>query len=107
MKVYKRISGIFCFCLCICKVDAQTSLKLWYDKPAAVWTEALPLGNGRIGVMDFGGIQEALFQLNEGTLWSGSRAEPSAYWAGRYLLSIGIPGIAYAYKVRFGFRKAP
>ncbi len=69
--MYKRISGIFCVCLCIWKVDAQTSLKLWYDKPAAVWTEALPLGNGRIGVMDFGGIQEALFQLNEGTLWSG------------------------------------
>jgi len=69
--VYKKISGIFCFCLCFWKADAQTPLKLWYDKPAAVWTEALPLGNGRIGVMDFGGIQEALFQLNEGTLWSG------------------------------------
>ena len=45
--------------------------KLWYNKPAAVWTEALPIGNGRIGGMIFGGVKEELIQLNESTLWSG------------------------------------
>jgi alpha-L-fucosidase 2 len=46
-------------------------MKLWYDKPAAVWTEALPLGNGHIGAMVFGRVEEELIQLNESTLWSG------------------------------------
>ncbi|CAM4243882.1 alpha-L-fucosidase 2 [Pedobacter westerhofensis] len=50
----------------------QTSpLKLWYNKPAAVWVEALPLGNGRIGAIIFGRPDEELLQLNESSLWSG------------------------------------
>lgn len=44
---------------------------LTYSKAAQVWTEALPLGNGRIGAMHFGGIETDRFQLNEDTLWSG------------------------------------
>lgn len=50
---------------------AQNDLKLWYNKPAELWTEALPLGNGRIGAMVFGKVDEELIQLNESTLWSG------------------------------------
>lgn len=51
---------------------AQTqNLTLWYDKPAKVWTEALPLGNGRFGAMVFGNVAHGLIQLNEATLWSG------------------------------------
>lgn len=50
---------------------AQNDLKLWYNKPADVWTEALPVGNGRIGAMVFGKVYEELIQLNESTLWSG------------------------------------
>ncbi|HMO62580.1 MAG TPA: glycoside hydrolase family 95 protein [Ferruginibacter sp.] len=50
---------------------AQQDLKLWYNKPARVWTEALPVGNGRLGAMLFGGVEEELLQLNEATLWSG------------------------------------
>jgi len=49
----------------------QSDLKLWYDKPASVWEEALPLGNGRIGAMVFGNPLNEIFQLNENTLWSG------------------------------------
>ncbi len=49
----------------------QNGLRLWYNKPAAVWTEALPIGNGRLGAMIFGGVEEELIQLNEATLWSG------------------------------------
>ena len=47
------------------------ALTLHYDKPAAVWTEALPIGNGRLGAMVFGKPDEELLQLNEATLWSG------------------------------------
>jgi alpha-L-fucosidase 2 len=51
--------------------SAQEKLKLWYKQPAAVWTEALPVGNGRLGAMIFGRAEEELIQLNESTLWSG------------------------------------
>lgn len=50
---------------------AQDNLKLWYEKPATQWVEAMPVGNGFIGGMVFGGIENELIQLNEGTLWSG------------------------------------
>ena len=49
----------------------QSPLKLWYNKPATTWTEALPIGNGRLGAMVFGNVEEELIQLNEATLWSG------------------------------------
>lgn len=55
-------------------VRAQQSLnklKLWYKEPAVEWSQALPLGNGRLGAMIFGGTSEELVQLNEATLWSG------------------------------------
>ena len=80
---------------------AQSSLKLWYKQPAPVWTEALPIGNGRLGAMVFGGAnqspnngnqtdpaknkdvqdgkltraQDEHLQLNEDTIWQGSRAD--------------------------------
>ena len=44
---------------------------LWYKQPAKVWEEALPLGNGRIGAMVFGGVADERIQLNENTLWDG------------------------------------
>ena len=50
---------------------AQNDQKLWYKQPAAAWTEALPVGNGRLGAMIFGNVSEELIQLNESTLWSG------------------------------------
>jgi alpha-L-fucosidase 2 len=49
---------------------------LWYDKPAAKWTEALPVGNGRLGAMVFGGISQERLQLNEGTVWAGGPYDP-------------------------------
>ncbi len=51
--------------------NSQSALKLWYQQPAKVWTEALPLGNGRLGAMVFGNESEEIIQLNESTLWSG------------------------------------
>lgn len=50
---------------------ALPSLSLWYDKPAANWNEALPVGNGRLGAMVFGGVAEERLQLNDDTLWAG------------------------------------
>ncbi|MBS3775367.1 MAG: glycoside hydrolase family 95 protein [Bacteroidales bacterium] len=44
---------------------------LWYNQPAAEWTEALPLGNGRLGAMVYGTIQQERIQLNEESLWAG------------------------------------
>ena len=49
----------------------ESDLKLWYDKPAKVWNEALPIGNGRLGAMVFGGPANEKIQLNEETFWSG------------------------------------
>ncbi len=47
-------------------------LTLWYDKPAGQWLEALPVGNGRLGGMVFGGVGTERLQLNEVSVWSGS-----------------------------------
>ena len=46
-------------------------LKLWYDEPAQKWTEALPVGNGRLGLMVYGTVQTERLQLNEDTVWAG------------------------------------
>ncbi len=46
-------------------------MKLQYNQPAGRWTEALPVGNGRLGAMIFGGVETERLQLNEDTLWSG------------------------------------
>jgi alpha-L-fucosidase 2 len=50
---------------------------LWYEQPAAKWEEALPVGNGRLGAMIFGGVASDRLQLNEITVWSGA-LEPGA-----------------------------
>lgn len=50
--------------------------RLWYTRPASVWTEALPVGNGRLGAMVFGGVATERIQLNEDTLWSGGPYDP-------------------------------
>ena len=47
------------------------SYKLWYNKPASNWNEALPIGNGRLGAMLFGGVEQDRLQLNEETIWTG------------------------------------
>src|SRR5690606_2138667 len=48
-----------------------SQLKLWYDKPAEKWVEALPIGNGRLGAMVYGDPREEVIQLNENTVWAG------------------------------------
>ena len=52
-------------------LGADAPLRLWYEKPAAAWVEALPIGNGRLGAMVFGDPRHERLALNEDTLWSG------------------------------------
>jgi len=61
------------------------SLKLWYKQPAQEWVEALPIGNGRLGGMVFGGIKQERIQLNEDTLWSGYPRDTNNYDAINHL----------------------
>jgi len=51
-------------------------LELWYRQPANLWVEALPVGNGHLGAMIFGGISHERIQFNEQTVWAG---EPHNY----------------------------
>ncbi|MDB5247135.1 MAG: Alpha-L-fucosidase [Segetibacter sp.] len=48
----------------------KRDLKLWYKQPSQKWTDALPIGNGRMGAMIYGGVSEERVQFNEGTLWT-------------------------------------
>ena len=64
--------GLFISASCTKQTTQEQNLKLWYDKPATEWmTEALPIGNGYMGAMFFGGIEREQIQFSEGTLWSG------------------------------------
>ena len=67
----KQIARVLLLLTCSLSLSAQPTLRLWYKQPAALWTEALPVGNGRVGAMIFGKVDEELIQLNESTLWSG------------------------------------
>ncbi|MCF0160568.1 MAG: glycoside hydrolase family 95 protein [Bacteroidaceae bacterium] len=51
---------------------------LWYNQPAQNWNEALPVGNGRLGAMDFGHVWYETIQLNEESLWAGCKTEGDA-----------------------------
>ncbi|MBR4428064.1 MAG: glycoside hydrolase N-terminal domain-containing protein, partial [Clostridia bacterium] len=60
--------------------------RLWYRQEAYAWNEALPLGNGRLGAMVYGGARLERLSLNEDSLWSGApgvyeRDEAPKYWA--------------------------
>ena len=50
---------------------AANDLRLWYRQPAKIWVEALPVGNGRLGAMVYGGVGKERLQLNEDTLYAG------------------------------------
>ena len=82
--------GLWFLLLAFC-AQAQSGpgdLSLWYRQPAIKWTEALPIGNGRLGAMIFGGAKEDRIQFNEETLWNGGPRDyhrPGAY---RYLDTI-------------------
>ena len=65
--------------------EESNNLKLWYNKPAQKWTEALPIGNGRLGAMIFGGVENDRIQFNEETLWTGAPNDYVHKGASKYL----------------------
>jgi len=81
MKLTRReffiVSGVAAASVSLANASQDDSLLLWYDKPAAEWTEALPVGNGRLGAMIFGGPANEQLQLNEDTLYAGSPYDPN------------------------------
>ncbi|MFD1769221.1 glycoside hydrolase family 95 protein [Sphingobacterium suaedae] len=70
-KLIFRLKLTFALFTCGSICLAQTDLTLRYDRPASNWNEALPLGNGRLGAMLYGGTETEQLQLNEETLWAG------------------------------------
>ncbi len=64
---------------------AQNSLTLWYRQPAKLWVEALPVGNGRMGAMIFGGPGHERIQFNEQTVWNGAPHDYAHHGSSRYL----------------------
>jgi len=67
---------------------SDNTLKLWYNRPAEKWTEALPIGNGSLGAMIFGGVENERIQFNEETLWTGSPHDYARKGASAYLDTI-------------------
>ena len=62
--------------------------RLWYDKPASIWLEALPIGNSRLGGMVYGGTTTAQLQLNEETFWSGGPHNNNSKTSLQYLTEV-------------------
>ncbi|MFD2163810.1 glycoside hydrolase N-terminal domain-containing protein [Paradesertivirga mongoliensis] len=73
---FKKISLLALGGLLIASFTKAQDYKLWYNKPAQKWTDALPIGNGRLGAMIFAGLESDRIQFNEETLWTG---EPRDY----------------------------
>ena len=77
MKLKKLILTTFSFCLLsisgslLSGQDKPSNMKIWFNQPALNWNDALPVGNGRLGAMIFGGIEMEHLELNEATVWTG------------------------------------
>ncbi len=94
MKIHVRIILLFALLLPAAPAwgqpgnswhQALNDLSLWYHQPARVWLEALPVGNGSLGAMIFGGIEEERLQFNESTVWTGGPHEYQHPGAVRFL----------------------
>jgi alpha-L-fucosidase 2 len=86
----RGFSSIVAITLIFCTMNlwAQQKLSLWYDKPAKMWEETLPLGNGRLGMTPDGGVSKEKIVLNDITLWSGSPQDANNYQASKSLPEI-------------------
>jgi alpha-L-fucosidase 2 len=76
IEMFKKPACVVLFCCSVVvTVSAQNDpgLRLWYSNPAGpIWENALPIGNGRLGAMIYGNVENETIQLNEHTVWSGS-----------------------------------
>ncbi len=76
--------------LAACSLAAATEnpMILWYEQPAGQWVEALPVGNGRLGCMVFGGTENERLQFNDDTLWTGAPCDYTHQGAAEHLLAV-------------------
>ncbi len=90
MKIKSTIGFTFLIVLIILSGQAasQPATRLWYRQPARIWEAYLPLGNGRLGAMPNGEIEEETIVLNEITLWSGQPQDADNPEALKYLSEI-------------------
>ena len=51
--------------------NLPSGMKIWFNQPAVTWNDALPVGNGKLGAMVFGGVEKERLELNEESLWTG------------------------------------
>ena len=105
MRITSLINILVCTPLLgsgLCHAQDGNALKLWYRLPAGGWTQALPVGNGRLAAMVFGTVGKEHIQLNEDTVWSGEKRDrsnpeaPQALAQIRRLLMEGHPAQAQA-----------
>src|SRR5688572_27018070 len=80
MRQSIRLTAIVSLLATATLAHANGSTVLWYDKPATDWEkEALPIGNGRIGAMVFGGVDSERLQISEKSLWTGGPGSEGGY----------------------------
>lgn len=86
-KLLLALFAVFGLASCVesVKEAKDNNQRLWYDRPAEHWLEALPLGNSRMGAMVYGGVLEEEIQLNEETFWSGGPHDNNSKTALQYL----------------------
>lgn len=87
----RQIRSLFTLAFLFMFITTQAQkekLTLWYNQPAEKWTEALPIGNGRLGAMIFGGVEQDRIQFNEETLWTGKPRDYNRPDAFHYLPQI-------------------
>lgn len=85
----RRLKMLLIFCsFSSLQAPAQQDLQLWYTSPASQWTDALPVGNGRMGAMVFGKYDRERIQLNEESVWAGSKINNNNPKAGEFLPQI-------------------
>jgi alpha-L-fucosidase 2 len=91
-RVFKNKLGLIALGSCLVvsspAAEERNALRLWYAQPAEEWTEALPVGNGHMGAMIFGGLEEERIQFNEDTLWRGKPHDYVREGAGEQLHTI-------------------
>lgn len=68
--------------------QSDNNHRLWYDRPAKIWLEALPVGNSKMGAMMYGGVAEEEIQLNEETFWSGGPHDNNSKTSINYLAEV-------------------
>lgn len=71
MKIYTKLVIGCCVAWATCTGALADDTMMWYRQPADEWMKALPIGNGRLGAMIYGGVEEETIALNESSMWSG------------------------------------